>query len=371
MHSRDEKAKHQNGPSTHSGLLLIIQCSEFLPLRKIIRMPLFCLPMKAKKSSSSKVPDSITSNHIQQQNISDSINDAKSNLVNRTPLRYVTNEFYAKVKDELTVMQDELVLFEYEDSSGDWSHVRSISTSKSGYVPSKILSERRLLPSARRKKMPRDERRRVESCRHSHHEGHNHHVSGPAVSSNGDQSRFSDHQLSCAGHHQHHLLNVPHSFQGSNSNQTLSKFNDMTMVDHSPATYYNLRAPLNHCGESFDSDFSMKQLFIREDFGRFVVMTNFVAREEKDLEVRAGDIVRVLNKDDEDWYWVRRECDNEEGFVPAKFIKDLLSYESILNKGNSTISMKSSNLNAVPTYSNQMETLQAEQQLMPSSITLT
>lgn len=318
-------------------------------------MPGFCLPKvsaRAKKSPASKATDSATNNHQTNQEQNDNSADATGSLLNRYLLRHVTSEFHAKVKDELTVMQDELVLFEYEGNPGDWSHVRSIRTGKSGYVPSKILSELRQVSSARRKKMPRNESG-VEGGLHSHHTGH-HLVSGPAVSSNGDNSRISDHQLGCR--HQH-LSNVPHSFQGSTSNHTFSKFHDISMVD-SQATYYNIRAP-NHC-ESYDMDFKP---FIRDDFGTFVVINNFVAREENDLEVSVGDIVRVLNRDDQDWYWVRRDCDNEEGFVPAKFIKDYLSVESFLTKGNSTLSMKSSNLNAVPTYSNQMETLMPDQHL--------
>lgn len=319
-------------------------------------MPLFCLPhgsAKAKKSSVSKIIEPISNSHIDQEQNGDNAHATGSSL-NRYLLRYVTSEFHAKVKDELTVMPDDVVIFQYEDSTGDWSHVCSIKANKSGYVPSKILTELRQVSSARRKKMPRNETNILEN-NHLLHQNRQHHVIGPAVSSNGDNSRLSDHQIGC-GHQ--HLSNIPHSFQGSTSNQTFSKCHDIGMTERPPATYYNLRAP-NHC-ESYDM---VVKPFIRDDFGLFVVMNNFVAREESDLEVQVGDIVRVLNKDDEDWYWVRRECDSEEGFVPAKFIKDLPSIESILAKGNSTLSMKSSNLNAVPTYSNQMETQMIDQQL--------
>lgn len=53
--------------------------------------------------------------------------------------------------------------------------------------------------------------------------------------------------------------------------------------------------------------------------GRFIVLFTYRAQEEGDLDVNRGDFVTVLNKDDEDWYWVARP-DGHEGFVPSNFL---------------------------------------------------
>ncbi|XP_031548905.1 uncharacterized protein LOC116286511 isoform X2 [Actinia tenebrosa] len=50
-----------------------------------------------------------------------------------------------------------------------------------------------------------------------------------------------------------------------------------------------------------------------------LVLYNFFAQDENDINVYKGDIVRVLNRDDRDWWWVatRSGC---EGFVPSSYL---------------------------------------------------
>ena len=49
------------------------------------------------------------------------------------------------------------------------------------------------------------------------------------------------------------------------------------------------------------------------------VMYDFRAREENDVSVRRGEMVTVLNKDDQDWWWVEN-CKLQQGFVPKSYI---------------------------------------------------
>ena len=50
-----------------------------------------------------------------------------------------------------------------------------------------------------------------------------------------------------------------------------------------------------------------------------MVLFDFQAADENDLDVRRGEVVTVLNRDDEDWWWVMR-ADGEEGFIPSAYV---------------------------------------------------
>ena len=49
------------------------------------------------------------------------------------------------------------------------------------------------------------------------------------------------------------------------------------------------------------------------------MLFGYSTRQENDLAVERGEFVTVLNKEDAEWYWVRRS-DNQEGFVPRTFV---------------------------------------------------
>lgn len=63
--------------------------------------------------------------------------------------------------------------------------------------------------------------------------------------------------------------------------------------------------------------------FFKDPCGhRFIVLYNFIARDENDINVERGEFVTVLNMDDPDWYWILRS-DGLEGFVPSSFLCSL------------------------------------------------
>lgn len=262
-----------------------------------------------------------------------------------TPYRFIKSEFIAKAEDELTVFPDDMVLFQYTDhQSGDWSRVIHLRTHKAGFVPTEILTTE----TKQTKKLPRNSSSSSEHHHHLHHSHHQirhhhntHHISSGQPSSNGDNIRL----------HQH----VPRMCHQQ------PKF-------ELPASYYNIRPSDPHL--THYNDISNKcRLFHREDCGLYLVTYNFVAREENDLDVKPGEFVTVLNKEDEDWYWIRRDYDSSEGFVPSKFICDYEQVKSSLNKG-STVTMKSSHMEC-HTYMNQLidrESLITDQQSLCHNI---
>ena len=50
-----------------------------------------------------------------------------------------------------------------------------------------------------------------------------------------------------------------------------------------------------------------------------MVLFDFHAADENDVDVQRGEVVTVLNRDDEDWWWVMRD-DGFEGFIPSSYV---------------------------------------------------
>lgn len=285
-------------------------------------------PIKASKSKKSSHQSATRTNDVAQNNNCKNVGGNST-----SPYRYVIAEHVAEASDELNVQPGDCVIYEYTDTSlgRNWSFVLCIKTNKRGFVPSHILStEPSRIPQCK-KKLPRAS---VDQTRQSSQVPNVH-----------DQpSSNSDHNLQHQHLQGHDRLRFrgPHSLQGSSGKQSFNRYPELSHL--SPPAYYNL-------GTMDRYEMECRQ-FIRENYGLFVVTNNFVAREENDISVRPGDFVTVLNKEDEDWFWVRRECDHAEGFVPSRFICDYEQVKSILNKGNSTVTMKSSNQNDFHTYMN-------------------
>jgi hypothetical protein len=75
--------------------------------------------------------------------------------------------------------------------------------------------------------------------------------------------------------------------------------------------------------------------FPKKNYGEFIVKFNFDASDEDDVPVRKGEIVLVLNKEDQDWFWVKKKS-GEEGFIPKDFvtkIEQIAPSRSLVNGG--------------------------------------
>ena len=73
--------------------------------------------------------------------------------------------------------------------------------------------------------------------------------------------------------------------------------------------------------------------FKKNDYGNYIVKFDFVACDENDINVHKGEMVRVLNKEDDDWYWVAN-MSGIEGFIPKDF---LVPHEKLQNGGESLL----------------------------------
>lgn len=268
---------------------------------------MFCKSSKSRKTRTNEINQDNNKNNTSSQ----SNGENQSHATDLIGIRYVTENFTALVEDELSVSPGDVVFYQYstvDKEKKNWAHVMCLDRKKEGFVPSEYLSTSRPC----KKKMPR-----------THH-------ACDQPSSNGDDLRLQHHH----GRSQQARFDLPHSLQGSSSRLSFQKIHNLRHFN--PPAYYNVCTP---------------EPFRLANLGYYMVTHNFVAREENDLEVRPGDYVTVLNKEDKDWYWVQRQ-DGVEGFVPSRFICNYEQVQTILNKGNSTVTMKSSNHNDCHTYIN-------------------
>lgn len=328
---------------------------------------LFCFKSekhKPKKSKNTEIHNSNNSNYETQHATSNSI-----------ALRFVKTEFRAKVEDELSVMPGDVVLLNSIDKciDGEWANVTCLKRQLIGYVPAEVLTTERPLPQIK-KKLPRSDGMEVEhhhhplSHAHQHHHHHHHHphnthdISSGQPSLNEESIRLHTHVPRLG--HQQPRFDMSGSLQGSSGRQSFQRYLN-THRQFSPPAYYNVRPNM---AADIPGNSPVCREFRRENYGLFLVTYNFVAREENDLDVKPGEYVTVLNKEDDDWYWVRREYDSFEGFVPSKFICDNEQVKSIQNKGStlnkgSTVTMKSSQGNHdYHTYINHPENSQTDRQ---------
>lgn len=283
---------------------------------------LFCPigPTKSKKTTP-KNAGNTTSN--KNPNVEQDPN-ATSSL-----MRIVTKEHHAQADDELSVSPGDLVLYEYTYEK--WTYVASLRTSKRGFVPDNILTDLRRT-SPRKKKLPR-----FESA--NHHEHHNHlephdDHSKDLSSRSGDNTRLVPHHHH--HHHRHHSIqddppvcSVLPSLHGSSGKQSFPRFADMRILDTPPHDHHvkSHNSRFDHLGPDITR-------FHEKDLGTYLVVYNFTSAAENDLSVTAGEYVTLLNRDDKDWFWVRKD-DRVEGFVPARFMCRIEDARSIITKGNS------------------------------------
>ena len=52
----------------------------------------------------------------------------------------------------------------------------------------------------------------------------------------------------------------------------------------------------------------------------YVALFDFIAQQENDVSIDRGEAVTVLNTDDSDWFWVRKQ-NLHEGFVPSNYVR--------------------------------------------------
>ncbi|XP_027194986.2 SH3 domain-containing protein Dlish-like [Dermatophagoides pteronyssinus] len=114
----------------------------------------------------------------------------------------------------------------------------------------------------------------------------------------------------------------------SNHNEHFDTFTNEKLINHqhhhqpnqNPKSLYLTLSNLSTENKSATNDNNNCEIqpFFKDQSGRYVMLYTFVARDENDISVERGEIITVLNKDDQDWFWIMRS-DAQEGFVPVSF----------------------------------------------------
>lgn len=280
-----------------------------------------------------------TTNHNVPDNNPTTNNNLKSSNLNSVPcMLQVQRDFIKSEVDEINVKAGDFVLWPVPAADDPaWTRVFNIATNERGFVPTEILSE----PEAY--ELPKKKVTRSSYHNHPHSRPHSHKphcISERTCHSHGGSIKL--HQPN----HPQHFDPALNSLQGSSGGQTFQKFDHPHFQQLLPS-YYNIT----------DVNRINPQRHNNSHNECYVVMHNFVAREEDDIDVIRGEFVTVMNKDDGDWFWVKRRHDGLEGFVPANFMAPYSYVERIrasMQKGNSTVTMISSRDRDNHTYINQM-----------------
>lgn len=72
--------------------------------------------------------------------------------------------------------------------------------------------------------------------------------------------------------------------------------------------------------------------FRKNLWGLYIITDKFDSFDENEVSVQQGDHISVWNQDDPEWYWIVKHDTNEEGFVPSRCLKEIVSDSQ--NMGN-------------------------------------
>ena len=59
----------------------------------------------------------------------------------------------------------------------------------------------------------------------------------------------------------------------------------------------------------------------------FVGMYNYSSRTDDDLGFKKGDLLYIINTDDDDWWYARSKRTGQEGYIPSNHVKSQLDTE--------------------------------------------
>ena len=54
----------------------------------------------------------------------------------------------------------------------------------------------------------------------------------------------------------------------------------------------------------------------------FVAKYDYSARTDRDLSIQRGDLLYIMNFDDEDWWLARAKHSGQEGYIPSNYVAE-------------------------------------------------
>ncbi|KAL9961491.1 hypothetical protein ACROYT_G030438 [Oculina patagonica] len=111
-----------------------------------------------------------------------------------------------------------------------------------------------------------------------------------------------------------------HKYHKSRTRKMSSSLEDLS--DDNRTT--SMVSDLIHWDRKAPETFRRRQKVQVSHFRKFgneavMVLFDFHAADENDVDVQRGEVVTVLNRDDQEWWWVMRD-DGREGFIPSSYV---------------------------------------------------
>ncbi|PFX27302.1 SH3 domain-containing protein Dlish-like isoform X1 [Stylophora pistillata] len=122
-----------------------------------------------------------------------------------------------------------------------------------------------------------------------------------------------------------HRSRSEESLYSRNDNESLNRKISSSLEDLSDDNQIaTMISDLIHWDRKAPETFRRRQKVQVSHFRKFenevvMVLFDFHAADENDVDVQRGEVVTVLNRDDQDWWWVMRD-DGLEGFIPSSYV---------------------------------------------------
>lgn len=214
--------------------------------------------------------------------------------------RIVLQNFTACAQHELTVKQGQKVNYIYRDS--DWAYVVT-DDKKEGYIPFTFLAKIGVQSKSGKQTLI-DTRTYTKKTTN---------LKGRNISVASDEYELSDHADDQINGKKPDELD-----EGQDMPRRLEQGTTMPMLYE---FYLDKNNIIHKCPvlNGLDTDTRDEIQRSPSPTAMFKVLYNFTRQNTGDIDVRADDIVFLLDDVDPNWYWVRR-LDGEEGYIPSNYI---------------------------------------------------
>ncbi|XP_058964249.1 SH3 domain-containing protein Dlish-like isoform X1 [Pocillopora verrucosa] len=219
--------------------------------------------------------------------------------------------YIAVERTDLQVEKGEIILLLYREKS----KVYAVNNKgKSGFIPFNYCTVLRKNDFVSNVYHPQSERTNYEKCSWQtngcHHEFVDASYYSRTVTSTNSHIHRSRSEESLCSHNDCESLSrkISSSLEDlSDDNRIATMMSDLINWDRkAPETYRRRQKVQVSHFRKFENESVM-------------VLFDFHAADENDVDVQRGEVVTVFNRDDQDWWWVMRD-DGLEGFIPSSYV---------------------------------------------------
>ena len=71
-----------------------------------------------------------------------------------------------------------------------------------------------------------------------------------------------------------------------------------------------------------DTSLKDQQPLEEPNYPLFVGKYDYLSRTDDDLNLKKGDLVHIINRDDKDWWFARSKDTGQEGYIPSNYVAE-------------------------------------------------